>query len=82
MKNLFLTLVFVLGTATSFATNNALNEIKTFDTIEVTKSCSTEEDEKTCIQVELSCGITGWACGYLPMDIIFIMLAADAELCP
>lgn len=82
MKNLILTLAFVLGTATSFATINPFNEIKTFDSIEVTNSCFTEEDDKTCVQVELSCGITGWACGYLPMDIIFVMLAADAELCP
>jgi len=43
MKNLFLTLVFVLGTATSFAGSNVVAEEAT-DCIHVTLSCGVEYD--------------------------------------
>lgn len=41
MKNLFLTLAFVLGTATSFAGGNAVEEVN------------------DCVNVTLSCGVSG-----------------------
>jgi len=44
MKNLFLTLVFVLGTATSFAGSNVVAEEVADDCIHVTHSCGVEYD--------------------------------------
>lgn len=67
MKNLFLTLVFVLGTATSFAGGNSTTVL---------------EDERTCVPVTLSCGVKGWSCGESTLEIIENALAADDALCP
>lgn len=67
MKNLFLTLVFVLGTATSFAGGSA-EEAETV--------------ERTCVPTTLSCGIEGWSCGETTTEIIENAIAADEALCP
>lgn len=68
MKNLLLGLVFVLGTATSFAGSNLVAE--------------ESAEERTCVRVTLSCGQTGWACGETTMEIIQNTLAADDLVCP
>lgn len=66
MKKLILTFGLIIGTTLAFADSNVKEEA--FD--------------KTCVEVTLSCGVTGWACGYTPMEVLFVALAADAELCP
>ncbi|CDF80962.1 hypothetical protein BN863_32500 [Formosa agariphila KMM 3901] len=67
MKNVILTLVFVLGAAISFANNSTVDAA---------------EEDYNCVPTTLSCGIEGWSCGESTTEIIEKALAADEALCP
>ncbi|TXD80771.1 hypothetical protein ESY86_20035 [Subsaximicrobium wynnwilliamsii] len=67
MKNLFLTLAFVLGAASSFASDSTEEAVAL---------------ERTCVPTTLSCGIEGWSCGDTTTEILENAIAADEALCP
>ena len=71
MKNLFLSMMFLIVTSFSFAN------------IFANKTDLVSEDLKfSCVPATLSCGITGWACGNSTLEIIENAQAADEALCP
>lgn len=66
MKNLFLTLVFVLGTATSYAVSNVVNE-EVAGCIHVSLSCGVEYD---------MCNFTG-----TPEQLINAVISDNNDVC-
>jgi len=71
MKNLFLTLAFVLATSFSFA---GVNSNQTASNKEVALKVA-------CFDFTLSCGITGTVCGGNTGNMIDAVLFADDLLC-
>ena len=72
MKNLFLTLAFVLATSFSFASINPSNGTPSNEEVAL---------KVACFDFTLSCGITGTVCGSNTGDMIDAVLFVDDLLC-
>lgn len=72
MKNLFLTLAFVLATSFSFASMNSSNGTPPNEDVTL---------EVPCFDFTLSCGVSGTACGNDTGALIDLILFADDLIC-
>jgi len=72
MKNLFLTLAFVLATSFTFAGTNLSNETLPSEEVAL---------QVDCFDFILSCGITGTVCGSNTSDMVDAIMFVDDLIC-